>query len=185
MSTTRRLQHPSELEAARRALELVFANPDTAVPGFGPHAVARGVLQPVDRDLDLAIRKAVATAADRSPLSAHITTIGRWDEVPFDARPHWLVRDLCEPDLYDQLDAHGWNHLEESAVYDPEGTWGLLVAFDWYAIVAGGDEFVSRLRATLPPGVEWGIAALRQAQGAPRTGYDFSWIDRLEAALAR
>lgn len=115
---------------------------------------------------------------------AYFTTIGRWETVAFDAHEHWIVDDFSAPELYDRLDASGWDHLSESAIYPPEGRWGMLVSFEHYAIVAGDPSFIATLRATLPAGVTSGIGQLRVAQGPPRPGIDLSWIDRLEAAFA-
>jgi len=162
----------------------VFTVPDAGAPQFGPDALARTIIHPVDRDVDAELRKTIADARAGDPLRVYITTIGMWEAVTFDAHRHWIVYDFGAPDLYDKLDASGWDHLSESAVYDPEGQWGMLVAFESYAIVAGDPSFVARLRASLPAGVTSGIESLRVAEGPPQPGIDLSWIDRLEAALA-
>ncbi len=184
MTAVERLQNPHDLDGARQALRQVFATPDAGLPRLGPNASARIIIYPVDKDIDVEIRRTIAQARGGGPLRVYITTIGMWEAVTFDAHRHWIVDDLSTADLYDKMDASGWDHLSEYAVYDPQGQWGMLVAFESYAIVVGEPSFAASLRATLPAGVTSGIEPLRVAEGPPRGGIDLSWIDRLEAALA-
>lgn len=180
--TARRIDRREDLVRAQRAVSAVLLEPSTVGPRFGPRAPVRDVLHPVERDVEVDVRIAISEAANGwGPV--YITTIGRWEERGFDSRDHWIVDDLREFDLYDQLDALGWNHLSESLIYDTGGRWGMLVAFEAYAIVFGDSSFVRTLRALVPPRIMWGVQSLRAALGPPRPAFDFSWIDELERAL--
>ncbi|NEP11232.1 MAG: hypothetical protein F6K14_13675 [Symploca sp. SIO2C1] len=139
-------------QEAEPALRKIFLNDSLHKPSFGDNAEVRKILYeywPPDAPIVNALSQAASSCGDKGIYLSIITRrVGKSDYI---LPEHWWIPFEDVPTyLAGNTDIFNFAYQLESAIYSPQGKWGLVNAFERYGILAGVEEFVSLFEQIFP-----------------------------------